>query len=41
MQTYLLFKDVRLHSETFEAGEVVEYNGSLDPSIAVAVTDYD
>lgn len=41
MFTYLLYKNVRLHSELFEAGEVVEYNLSLDPTIAMEVKDHD
>lgn len=40
MDKYLLYKNVRLHSETFEAGEVVEYNSKLDPSLAMQVKDY-
>lgn len=40
MDKYLLYKNVRLHSETFEAGEVVEYNSKLDPSLAMQVRDY-
>lgn len=40
MNKYLLYKNVRLHSETFEAGEVVEYNKPLDPLLAMQVKDY-
>jgi len=40
MDKYLLYRNVRLHSETFEAWEVVEYNSKLDPSLAMQVRDY-